>query len=145
MASLQEVLSRATRHLGDMTLSQRLAIGLGVLLVAASLIWLAQWAASPEMVPLLNQSLTPEELAQVTSGLDAMGESYQIEGSQVCVRASANRQAVLASLQQAEKLPSDTAIGFAELVREANPWISGQENDRRWTVALQCELGRVLR
>jgi hypothetical protein len=50
----------------------------------------------------------------------------------------------LASLQQAEKLPADTAIGFAELVKEANPWISQSENDRRWTVALQTELARVL-
>jgi len=127
-----------------MTLSQRLAIGLGALLVVGSLIWLAQWAARPEMVLLLNQSLEAEELALVRVGLDAMDEPYRIEGSQVMVRASANRQAILASLQQAEKLPGDTAIGFAELVKEANPWISQAENSRRWTVALQSELARVL-
>jgi flagellar biosynthesis/type III secretory pathway M-ring protein FliF/YscJ len=128
-----------------MTLSQRLAIGLGALLVVGSLIWLAQWAATPEMVPLLDQSLEPGELAQVRAGLDAMDEPYKIEGSQVMVRATANLPAILASLQQIERLPADTAIGFAELVKEANPWISQQENSRRWTVALQSELARVLR
>lgn len=144
MASLQEAIGRATHHLGEMSLSQRLAIGLGALLVVGSLIWLGQWAATAEMVPLLDQSLEPDELALVRGGLDVMGEPYRIDGSRVLVRAAANRQAILAALQQAEKLPADTAIGFAELVKEANPWISGQENDRRWTVALQSELARVL-
>ncbi|MFQ5804922.1 MAG: hypothetical protein ACE5I3_00565 [Phycisphaerae bacterium] len=145
MASLQEAITKAARQLGDMTLSQRLAIGLGALLVVGSLIWLVQWAATPEMVPLLpNQSLEPEDLALVRTGLDAMNEPYQVEGSQVMVRAKADRPGILASLQQAEKLPTDTAIGFAELVKEANPWISQEENSRRWTVALQSELARVL-
>lgn len=145
MASIQDTITRAMRHLGDLTLSQRLAIGLGALLVVGSVIWLAQWAATPEMAPLLpGQSLVPEELATVCAGLDALDEPYRVEGSQVMVRAGANRQAILASLQQAEKLPTDTAIGFAQLVQEANPWISQSENDRRWTVALQGELARVL-
>jgi flagellar biosynthesis/type III secretory pathway M-ring protein FliF/YscJ len=145
MASIQETIRKATRQLGDMTLSQRLAIGLGALLVIGSVVWLAQWAATPEMGPLLpGQSLAPEDLAEVCAGLDALGEPYKVEGAQVLVRAGANRSAILASLQQAEKLPSDTAIGFAQLVQEANPWISQSENERRWTVALQSELARVL-
>ena len=145
MASVQEALTKATRHMSDMTLSQRLAIGLGVLLVVGSLVWLGQWAATPEMVPLLPQSLEPEELAQIQSGLDAMNEPYRLAGSQILVRAAANRPSIIASLQQSEKLPADTALGFAELVKESNPWISQQENSRRWTVALQSELAGVLR
>jgi flagellar M-ring protein FliF len=146
MASIQDTLTKASRQLGEMTLSQRLAIGLGALLVIGSIIWLAQWAATPEMSPLLpGQSLTPEDMAAVCTGLDGLSEPYRVEGSQVLVRAGANRQAILASLQQAEQLPTDTAIGFAQLVQEANPWISQSENDRRWTVALQSELARVLR
>lgn len=145
MAAVQEALKKAARHLGDLTLSQRLAIGLGALLVVGSLAWLAQWAATPEMVPLLpGQTLEADELALVRTGLDALGQPHEVVGSQVLVRASANRQAILASLQQAGKLPADTAIGFAELVKEANPWISQEENSRRWTVALQSELARVL-
>jgi len=145
MASVQQGIVRAARHLSEMTLSQRLAVGLGALLVVSSLVWLGLWAARPEMVPLLDQHLEPEDLALVRSGLEALGEPYRISGTQVLVPASANRQAILAALQQAEKLPADTSIGFAQLVKEANPWISAQENDRRWTVALQSELARVLR
>lgn len=146
MASIQDSLAKAVRHLGEMTLSQRMAIALGALLVVGSIAWLAQWAATPEMSPLLpGQNLEPEDLAQLRAGLETLGEPYRIEGSQVMVRAGANRSSILASLQQAEKLPTDMAIGFAELVKEANPWISQAENDRRWTVALQSELARTLR
>ncbi len=144
MASLQKTVTQAVGQLRDMTVSQRLAILLGVALVAGSLVWLAQWAAQPEMVPLLDQSLGAEDLALVQGGLDALGQKYGVEGSRVLVPASASRQSVLARLQQQDKLPTDTSIGFGALVKESNPWISQEENERRWTVALQSELARVL-
>jgi len=144
MASLQKTVTQAVGQLRDMTVSQRLAILLGVALVAGSLVWLAQWAAQPEMVPLLDQSLGAEDLALVQGGLDALGQKYRVEGSRVLVPASADRQSVLARLQQQDKLPGDTSIGFGALVKESNPWISQEENERRWTVALQSELARVL-
>jgi flagellar biosynthesis/type III secretory pathway M-ring protein FliF/YscJ len=144
MAGFQETISNAASHLRQMTLSQRVAIMMGVVLVAGSLAWMIQWAASPEMVPLLHQQLSAEDVAQVTAGLDMINEPYESDGSQVYVRASANRPNLLARLQIADKMPSDTSVGFAELVREANPWISQAENNRRWSLALQNELERVL-
>lgn len=144
MAGFQQTLSNAAGHLRQMTLSQRVAILMGVILVGGSLAWMIQWAASPEMVPLLDQRLAAEDLSEVTSGLEMMDEPYKTDGSQVYVRASANRANLLARLQMADKMPSDTSIGFAELVRESNPWISQAENNRRWSLALQNELERVL-
>ena len=87
MASLQKTITQAVGQLRDMTVSQRLAILLGVALVAGSLVWLAQWAAQPEMVPLLDQSLGPENLALVQGGLDALGQKYRVEGSREIGRA----------------------------------------------------------
>jgi len=145
MADWRQTVRQASAHLRDMTLSQRLAVLLGVLLVAGSLAWMIQWAASPEYVPLLNQVLTPEELARLSEGLDLIDQRYRIAGAQILVPASANRPSILARLQQADKLPSDTSIGFEELVKQSNPWISQAENNRRWTLAMQRELERVLR
>ena len=144
MAGFQDTLRRAAAHLRGMTLSQRLAIVLGVVLVAGSLAWMVQWAASPEYVPLLHQTFSPEDLATVSSGLDALDEPYKIVGSQVLVRAAANQSGLIARLQQADKLPSDTSIGFEQLVAQSNPWISQAENTRRWTLAMQTELEQVL-
>ncbi|RMF78716.1 MAG: hypothetical protein D6744_09815 [Planctomycetota bacterium] len=144
MAGFQETLHKAATHLRGMTLSQRLAILLGVVLVAGSLAWMVQWAATPEYTPLLNQSFSPEDLATISSGLDTLGEPYRIVGSQVLVPASTNTSGLIARLQQANKLPADTSIGFEQLVAEANPWISQAENTRRWTLAMQTELEQVL-
>lgn len=144
MAGFQKTITDAAANLRQMTLSQRVAILLGVVLVAGSLAWMVQWAATPAMVPLLNQTLSAEDLARVTAGLDMMNVKYKADATQVYVPASANRTNLLARLQQSNKMPSDTSIGFAELVRESNPWISQAENNRRWTLALQNELERVL-
>ena len=144
MAGWQDAVAKIGQQMGDLSPSQRVAIGLGAVLVLGSLLWLAQWAATPEMVPLLPQNLDSAELTQIASGLDALGEHYRVDGSQVLVRAGANRPAILARLQQADALPTDTALGFAQLVQEANPWISQAENNRRWTVALSKELESVL-
>ena len=145
MASLQIALSKAFAQLRELTRSQRIAIVLGGVLVGVSLVWLLQWAATPEMVPLLDQSLDPEDIALIQSGLDVLGEPYERNGATVLVRASADRSGILAKLQAQEQLPSDTSISFAALVKESNPWISATENDRRWSVALAHELERVLR
>ncbi len=145
MESLKKILAQVAAQLQGMTLSQRLAIVLAAVLIAASVVWMAQWAAKPEMVALLGQDLQPEELATIRAGLEAMNEPVSVEGSRVYVSASANRPALLARLQQDNRMPADISSGFTALVQESNPWISQEENRRRWTVALQQELVRVLR
>lgn len=145
MGALQRVIARVLARLRDINMSQRVALLLGGALVAVSLVWLAQWAASPEMVPLLPQDLQPDEVGLVRSGLEAMNEPCDVRGSRVYVRATANRLALIAQLQQQEKLPANTSVGFAALVRASDPWISQAENDRRWTCALQAEIQQVLR
>lgn len=144
MDSLQQILARAQRQLRDLTLSQRLAVVFGGLLVAVALAWMLQWAAQPEMVPLLEQNLAAEDLAAVRAGLDSVNQRYAVQGARVMVPASTNRAALLAQLQLGDKLPTDTSVSFDALVREANPWLSQEESDRRWTVALQSEIERVL-
>lgn len=145
MASWQKVMQRAARHLRDMTVSQRLAILLGAVLIAGSLAWLTQWAASPQMVPLLPQALTPSDIAKIEKGLSDLGEPFDIRGQQIYVQASANTNRLLARLHQAEQLPADTSIGFEAIIKDTNPFLPGAENDRRWAVALQNELAGVIR
>lgn len=145
MAGLQKTLAQILMRLRDINTSQRIALLLGGALVAVSLIWLVQWAATPELVPLLDQDLRPEETALVRAGLESMGERCDVRGNRVYVRASANRQALLAQLQQQEKLPANTSAGFEALVKQSDPWISMEESNRRWTYALQKEIELVLR
>ena len=145
MAALHQTMSQVLARLRDISVSQRVALLLGGALVAVSLIWLVQWAASPELVPLLAQDLQPEELGLVRKGLESMGEKYQVRGSRVYVSPAANTQAIIAQLQLDEKMPANISTGFAALVEKSDPWISLEENDRRWTLALQREIEHVLK
>ena len=145
MAALQKAIAQVLARLRDINTSQRIALLLGGALVAVSLLWLVQWAATPELVPLLDQDLKPEEVALIRSGLEAMNERFEVRANRVLVRSGANRQALLAQLQQQEKLPANTSAGFAALVKQSDPWISMEESNRRWTYALQKELELVLR
>ena len=145
MDSLRQLAAKIAKQLGGLSLSARLAVLTAGALVAVSVIWMIYWAATPEMVPLLDQDLEPSELAQVRDGLELMNERFQLVGHKVMVRADASRQAILAHLQQHGQLPADTSVGFNALVEEANPWISQAEHERHWTVALKNELEMVLR
>lgn len=145
MANFQDTGSKLLARLSGLSLSQRLAIGLAAALVAVSLVWLGQWAASPEMVPLLPQDLKSEEIKQIQAGLALLRVPSKVVGARVLVPASENRAGLIAQLGASEQLPSDTSVSFESLVKEANPWISQEENNKRWTVALQNQLQRVLR
>ena len=57
MAAIQKSLGQVVTRLRDISTSQRIALLLGGVLVALSLLWLVQWAASPVMTALLDQDL----------------------------------------------------------------------------------------
>jgi hypothetical protein len=67
--------------------------------------------------------LSAEDQARVRSGLAAVGEPHKVEGGRVLVQGSANKAALLAQLEQMDKMPSDTSPGFAQMVKDANPWL----------------------
>src|SRR5262245_15389606 len=112
MAQLPKNLGDISKQLSNLTLSQKLAVLFATLLVTASLVWMGQWAASPEMTPLLSMDLSAEDIARVRSGLVAIGEPHKVEGSHVLVSGNANKAALLAQLEQMDKMPSDTSLGF---------------------------------
>jgi flagellar biosynthesis/type III secretory pathway M-ring protein FliF/YscJ len=145
MELLQRILSRLQQQLGALTPSQKVALGLGALLIALSLAWMLQWAAQPDTMPLWRGALSAEELANLQSGLDALGVRHQVKNGTVYVPGSANQSALLAQLQQAGKLPNDLSSGFDAIIKDSNPFLSQAENDRRWTLALQNTLANVLR
>ncbi|MDX2199280.1 MAG: hypothetical protein SF069_09965 [Phycisphaerae bacterium] len=144
MDFLQRILGGISKGFEQLNASQRVAMLLGAVLVAGSLAWLAQWAAKPELTPLLQGRLSSEDIAGVRSGLEAMGETYEVRGDTVYVSGAANQHAILAQLQQMNKLPTDISSSFAALIKQSNPFVSQAESDRLWTVALQEELQKTL-
>ena len=132
MAWLTRMMNRIGANLRDLSISQRLVILLGGLLVGGSLLWLVQWAATPEMVPLILQDLDAEEMTQAKIGLEQLNEPFVVKGNRILVRSSANKPALVAQLSLQDKLPESTSTGFEALVKENNPWLSDRENNKSY-------------
>ncbi len=144
MGFLQQTWLQVQEHLRGLTVSQRLAIALCVGLIAVSLAWLMHVSVTPDMVALLDQSFTPQELVNAQRELDRSGIRYSIKGDRVYVP-SEQRDWLLARLQESEALPSDMTISFAKLMEEQSIWVSYEDAAWQRQVALGNELARVLK
>ncbi len=132
------------QHLKGLSLSQRLAIGACVGLIGVSLLLLVNWAKSPELVPLLDQPMTAEELVPIQQRLDIAGVPYEVTGDVIRVPAE-SRLRLIAMLGQNNVLPKDISIGFNRILEDSSPWSSMEEQGRLWSLALSNELAGVLR
>jgi flagellar M-ring protein FliF len=144
MGFLRQTLLQVQEHLKGLTVSQRVAIGLCVGLIAVSLAWLVHGSVAPDMVALLDQSFSPQELAAAQRELDRLNVAHKVSGDRILVPAD-QREFLLARLQESEALPSDTRIGFAKLMEAQSMFLSYDDAQWQRQVALGNELARVLR
>jgi len=145
MEFLKKLVVQTQDHLKGLTVSQKLALASCAGLIALALLWMANWAGEPVMVPLLDQPIVPEQMAAIERELESRGIAYQIAGERVRVPAD-QQYRIRAQLAEARVLPDDMQIGFARLIEQnSSPWLNMTEQDRRWALALSTELGKVLR
>lgn len=144
MEFLRRLILQTQSHLKGLTLSQRLAIGSCVALIAVSLLWLMQWAAEPDLVPLLDQPLTAAQTDTIAQRLGAMGVEYKLVNEAIMVSAD-KRIGLLVRLTESKALPEDVVLDFNRLVEQNSPWLPAEEQNWRRTVALGNELAKALR
>ncbi len=144
MDFLQKVFAQSKAHLQGLSLSQRVAIGLCVVVMLGALAWLVQWSATPERVALLNQDLTAEELGRIQARLDGAGAAYEVRNNRIYVSPD-TRALWLARLGEEHALPSDLTVSFDSLIREQSPFLNMEEQAWRRSVAMGNELARVVR
>jgi flagellar M-ring protein FliF len=75
--------------------------------------------------------------------LKTAGMKAEQRGNRLYVRRQ-DRDRALMRLNEAEALPKDTSIGFAEMLGSENPFRSTAEDEWRRRVALGGELGRII-
>lgn len=143
MDAIKRMLADIREQLGRLNTSQRLAIGLCAVVVAGSLLWLVQFSTSPELVAVLAQDMTLQEVDDAITALKNEGVSARQRGNRVYVRPQERTNALMI-LSRAELLPKDTSVGFAELMTDSDPFRPSEESEWRRRVALGNELARVI-
>ncbi|HVT82747.1 MAG TPA: hypothetical protein VHM90_19070 [Phycisphaerae bacterium] len=130
-------------QLVGLTISQKLLIGLLAVVMVATIFFTVVWSAKPQMVPVIPQAMTAEDIAKAQATLATNKHQYQIVGDKILVPAD-DLYAIRGELMTADALPKNLATAFAAMIREASPFTTDAMNTRAWNNALQMELTRWL-
>jgi flagellar biosynthesis/type III secretory pathway M-ring protein FliF/YscJ len=144
MDFLKHLFTSTKSHLSGLGLSQKAAIALCVVVIVGALAWLMQWSAQPQLVPLVSQDLTPDELGRIQSRMADSGATFEVRDNRVFVLPD-ERSLWLARLGEQQVLPSDLTITFESLMKDSSPFINMDEQAWRRQVALSSELSKILR
>lgn len=137
-------LTQIQAQLQDLTLSQKMLIATLVVVIPMMLLLIFQWAAAPEMVPVLDQSLDPARQTRITAILEGQGIKYKLVGDRIMVPREKQLMA-LATAQMQNLLPEDTSAGFDKIVvGNQNWWNSNEQNRTLYNIAKQKVLAAVL-
>jgi flagellar biosynthesis/type III secretory pathway M-ring protein FliF/YscJ len=143
MDVLQRYLNQIKTQLAALTVSQRLLIGLLVVVMAATIYAVVLASAKPDMVDLFpGASMQAEDVAKVKSYLQGR-YTYEVSGNQILVPA-AQAYAIRGELAASQTLPKNLADAFDKLSDESDFTHTPEDLERRWNNGLQTVLSRVI-
>ena len=143
MEFLRKYLAQIKAQLTGLTLSQRLLIGLLVVVMIGTIFFTVMFSAKPEMVQLIPQPMTAEELNRAEMALKGK-YSYTVAGDRIMVPVEKAYQ-IRGELFASQALPKDTSQAFAKLMEDSDYLRSFEANARRWNFARQETLAKILR
>lgn len=144
MEFLRRLIKQSRSHMSGLSVSQRTAILLCVVVIIGAMVWLLQWSTKAELVSLISTDLTPEQLGRIQQKLDDYNATYQVRDNRIYVK-SDERALWMARLAEQQALPGDLTMGFEEVIEKQSPFLSMEQQQWQRTVALGHELARVLR
>jgi len=125
--------------------SQWIAIVMFTIVLAASFVWMMNWAGQGEWTPLLDQPLTAEEMQRVRAELATAGVETRVVGDRLNIRGGDSaRQQWHAMLAERGSLPHDTSLSYREIVKQTNPFTGDRQAQWIESRGLETELSRVI-
>ncbi len=128
MDAVKQQLLRIQEQLGALSATQKMLTATLVAVMVMTVLWYGRYAASPEMVPLLDQPTAAEDLSRIKGYLAGRHIAYRLEGDRIFVPADQQLEALI-DLGGHNLLPKDTSRGFDELIAKMTPW-DGQARTR---------------
>jgi flagellar biosynthesis/type III secretory pathway M-ring protein FliF/YscJ len=144
MELIKAQLARITQQLSVLTASQKMLAGALAVIMVMTLLYSARFAGTAEMEPLLDQSFSQQDIAKITAELDSRGNQYSVAGHQNSNPADRKWQ-VMAILGYEQMLPSSTAQGFDQIVKQMSPWDSAALTEAKLNEFKAASLSQVIR
>ena len=122
MDFLKTQFNRIQEQLSGLTATQKMLVFSLLTIMVMTLLYWSHWAAEPEMSPLLDsQTLSTEDIGQISANLDAQGIPHELINNSVYVPADRKLE-IMAVLGYSNALPRNFEDGFDGIVKEMN-WL----------------------
>jgi len=144
MDLLKSQWERLRKQVEGLSASQKMLAAALVAIMVMTLAWWGRYAGQSEMEPVLNQAFSADEIGRVQLRLGGLGIRTEIQGDRVLVPGEEKLKA-LAALGYDQLLPQDTTTGFDEMVKDINPWEPTGTTNKKWVLAKQATLAKVIR
>ncbi|MCG3137968.1 MAG: hypothetical protein HJJLKODD_01824 [Phycisphaerae bacterium] len=142
MAVFDRQIEYLKRQLGGLETSQRVALGLCVLVVAAAVLLLTQWSLRPEMVPLVTD-IAQDEMDRIEQELSLRGEEFAIQQGTIMVQPK-DRQRLMMALVESNINPMVTRTTFEDYMKNMEVFAGEQDKKTQFILTLQSELARTI-
>ena len=135
MSFLSRSLAQIKAQLQGLTMSQRLLLGLLVVMLIGTIFFVVEFSRKPEMVELLPQSAKPEEISNMVSYLKINKYTYEVQGDKILVpveQAYGNPRGICGARRHLT--PENTTAAFSALAAANDFMLSDASVERRWNV-----------
>ncbi len=144
MDLLKTQLDRIQKQLASLSASQKMLTAALVAIMVMTLVWWGRYAGEAEMEPVLNQSMSQEELASAVQELGARGIRYTTTGDRLLVPADRKIEAY-AALSYSHAMPRDTKTGFEDMVSKMTPWDPVDKSQIMFNRGKEVMLAQIIR
>lgn len=143
MDMIKQQLQRIQDQLGSLSGTQRMLVfSLVTVMVLTVLLW-SRYAATPDVVPLLNQAVQDQDLMQIQNALQSRGINVRSSTGNLMVSPD-DRLRALAVIAPMNLLPSNSTNLMDEYLNGGNPFESQNKNDKRWQLYVSQRLRNVI-
>ena len=121
MDRLRQLIAQINAQLSVLNTSQRVALGLCAALIVVSILWLLQWSTAPDMVPIVSQKMTYDQLDAAEEALDAKGATYEVRGNRIFAR-SVDKHDLIRVLHTGGALPEGAPFDINKMLADESPF-----------------------
>jgi flagellar biosynthesis/type III secretory pathway M-ring protein FliF/YscJ len=144
MDAIRQQLLRIQQQLGGLSVSQKMLTGSLVVIMIMTMFYWARYAGTSEMVALLDQSLSAEEISTIKSSLASKSISYSVSGDRIMVPADKLFE-IIADLGYAQLLPRDMKDSFETIVMgNENPFRPMEQSNQIYNHARERKLATII-
>lgn len=143
MDMIKQQLQRIQDQLGALSGTQRMLVfSLVTVMVLTVLLW-SRYAATPDVVPLLNQAVQDQDLVQIQNALQGRGMNVRSSNGNLMVSPD-DRLRALAIIAPMNLLPSNSTNLMDQYLNGGNPFESQNKNDKRYQLYLAQQLRNMI-